>query len=98
MSDTSGSTSAWYDGRNRKAQESKVINGAGTFVTQWGYNSADLQTSMTYPADASGNLGETVSTSYTQTLLTTLATAGGALGSLSLVSKAYYDAAGRLVD
>lgn len=35
-------------------------SGLGTFVTQYTYNSADLPLSMRYPADASGNLGETV--------------------------------------
>jgi YD repeat-containing protein len=41
MSDGSGSASWSYDSRGRMTQETKIITGSGTFVTQWGYNSAD---------------------------------------------------------
>ncbi len=40
------------------------ITGSGTFVTQWGYNSADLVSSMVYPGGNGGQTGETVSYAY----------------------------------
>ena len=65
MTDSSGSTTWTYDARGRITQEAKVISGAGTFNTAWTYDSADLQTTIQYPADNNGNLGEIVTTNYT---------------------------------
>jgi YD repeat-containing protein len=42
MEDASGSTSWDYDSRGRVTKETKTISNSGTFVSQWGYNSADL--------------------------------------------------------
>jgi len=49
MSDGSGSTTWEYDERGRVRKESKTINGAGTFITQWTYDALDRVKSMTYP-------------------------------------------------
>ena len=55
MIDGSGATVWTYDSRGRKTNESKQIftDDAGTqvqtFSTGWGYNSADMPVSMTYP-------------------------------------------------
>jgi RHS repeat-associated protein len=69
MSDGSGSTSWTYDGRGRMTQESKAITGSGTFVTQWGYNSADLPTWVKYPANNSSGVGEQVNYTYLPQML-----------------------------
>jgi RHS repeat-associated protein len=91
MSDGSGSTSWTYDARGRMTQESKAITGSGTFKTQWGYNSADLVSTMTYPADASGNAGEVVTYTYlSQMLLDTVS------GTSTYVYNTDYDPAGRV--
>ncbi|MGB2771226.1 MAG: hypothetical protein WBF31_02790, partial [Anaerolineae bacterium] len=48
---------AWtYDARGRVTQESRVINGTGggTFVTQWGYDSADRPMWQKYPGGNGG--------------------------------------------
>ena len=64
MQDGSGWTAWSYDARGRITQESKTITGSGTFVTQWGYNSADQVTWMKYPANNTGGIGEQVSYTY----------------------------------
>ena len=91
MSDGSGSTNWIYDNRGRITQETKVITGSGTFKTSWGYNSADLVSSMNFPGDAGGNPGEPVSFSYLpQMLLDTV------IGTSTYVKNTDYDAAGRV--
>jgi RHS repeat-associated protein len=90
MTDPSGSTSWTYDARGRLTQESKVISGSGTFLTQWAYNAADQVTSMTYPGGNAGQAGEVVSYAYhLQGALNTLT------GGNSYVTGTSYDAAGR---
>jgi RHS repeat-associated protein/uncharacterized repeat protein (TIGR01451 family) len=61
MTDASGSTSWLYDGRGRVITATQVISsaGGGTFVTAWGYDSADRLRTLTYPD------GEVVTTTYT---------------------------------
>jgi hypothetical protein len=88
-------SSAWsYDRRGRLTQESKVISGSGTFITQYGYNSAEGVSWMKYPANNSGGVGEQVSYTYlpqggVQNVL-------GA-GPYYYLQRADYDAAGRMV-
>ena len=71
---------AWsYDARGRTVQESKVISGTGggTFVTQWGYDSADRPLWMKYPGGSGGQIGEQVHYAYTtQGLLDTVCSNG----------------------
>ena len=69
MIDSSGRSMWTYDNRGRMIREQKVITNSETFVTQWGYNSADLVSTMTYPGDASGNTGEVVNYSYLNQML-----------------------------
>ncbi|MFZ1402242.1 MAG: RHS repeat domain-containing protein, partial [Anaerolineae bacterium] len=79
MSDSSGSASWTYDGRGRVTQESKAINGTGggTFVTQWGYDSADRPLWMKYPGGSASQIGEQVHYAYTtQGLLNTVRSNG----------------------
>jgi RHS repeat-associated protein len=69
------------------------VNGSGTFLTQWGYNSADALAWMRYPADSSGSQGELVFYAYnTQMALNSLA------GSYPYVMGTQYDAAGRVTE
>ena len=66
MLDASGHSMWAYDARWRLIREEKVvlnING-GTFVTRWGYNSADLPTWMKYPLNNIEGEGETVHNTY----------------------------------
>ena len=91
MTDGSGSTTWTYDSRGRMTQESKVISGSGTFVTQYTYNSADLPVTMRYPANASGGLGETVTTTYLPQKLV-----NSVIGTNTYVKSSTYDAAGRV--
>jgi RHS repeat-associated protein len=75
-------------------QESKVITGSGTFKTQWGYNSADMVNSMTYPGDNNNNntyAGEVVSYSYLKQMLV-----DSVSGTSIYVQHTDYDAAGRV--
>jgi RHS repeat-associated protein len=91
MTDPSGSTTWTYDARGRMTQESKTVTGAGTFVTQWHYNSADDVTWMKYPGGNASQVGEQVSFSYLpQDLIDTV------IGSTTYVKGSTYDAAGRL--
>ena len=64
MTDGSGSTAWKYDARGRVSEETKTVTGSGTFMTQWGYNSADLVAWMKYPADNLGNVGEQLFYAY----------------------------------
>jgi len=91
MVDVSGSTTWDYDARGRMTQETKAITGSGTFVTQWGYNSADLNTWMKYPANNASGVGEQVNFTYlNQMLLDTV------IGTNTYVYNTDYDAAGRV--
>ena len=93
MTDGSGSTSWTYDSRGRMTQETKTITGSGTFVTQWGYNSADLLTTMTYPANNSSGTGETVTFTYlNQMMLDTVYKDANTY----YVNNTDYDSAGRV--
>jgi RHS repeat-associated protein len=93
MEDATGSTTWAYDIRGRLEEEIKHITGAGTFLTSWRYNAADMIISMTYPGGNEGQPGEQVTYEYHPQ---------GALDSLSSSDGIYlqssgYDAAGRLV-
>ena len=91
MGDGSGSTSWTYDSRGRMTQETKVVTGSGTFVTQWGYNSADLMTWLKYPADNNSGEGETVNYTYQPQMLI-----NSVIGTNTYVYSTDYDAAGRV--
>ena len=91
MTDASGSSAWTYDTRGRLATESKVITSAGTFKTSWGYNSADLMTSMTYPGGTAGQAGEVVTLGYNSRMLL-----NSVIGASSYVSSTSYDPAGRI--
>jgi RHS repeat-associated protein len=91
MEDGSGFTTWTYDSRGRVKTESKTITGSGTFLTQWGYNAADLPTQMIYPGGSSGQAGEEVDYTYNaQMALDTV------IGADHYVSGTSYDAAGRV--
>jgi RHS repeat-associated protein len=85
MIDDSGSTSWTYDARGRVTEESKTINGAGTFVTAYDYNALDQVENMTYPD------GEVVHHDYNSRALL-----AGLSGSDSYVEEITYDAPGRV--
>jgi YD repeat-containing protein len=86
MSDGSGSASWTYDTRGRMISESKTITGGGTFNSSWTYNSADLQTGMTYPVD-----GEVVNYTYNSRMLL-----DSVIGTSTYISSTTYDAAGQI--
>ncbi|HKZ54828.1 MAG TPA: RHS repeat-associated core domain-containing protein, partial [Anaerolineales bacterium] len=87
MHDGSGATAWAYDARGRTVEETKAIDGAGTFVSGWAYDSADRIVSMTYPD------GEVVSYSYhPQGAVDGVSSALG-----TYVQGTSYDAAGRIV-
>ncbi len=91
MTDGSGSTSWTYDSRGSMTQESKTITGSGTFVTQWGYNSADQPIWMKYPANNTSGIGEQVNYTYLpQMLLDTV------IGTSTYVYNTDYDATSRV--
>ncbi len=93
MNDGSGSTSWTYDNRGRVTQEIKVIGDTESFKTLWGYNSADMVSSMTYPASNNGTTGEVVTFSYLrQMLLDTV------IGTNTYVLNSNYEAAGRITE
>ncbi|MFZ2095400.1 MAG: RHS repeat-associated core domain-containing protein [Anaerolineales bacterium] len=91
MVDISGSTTWDYDSRGRLIKETKAITGSGTFVTRWGYNSADLTTWIKYPANNSSGEGEQVNFSYLRQMLLDTVT-----GTNTYVYNTDYDAAGRV--
>ncbi|HOU12682.1 MAG TPA: hypothetical protein PKZ84_06165 [Anaerolineae bacterium] len=97
MSDTlSGNNAAWtYDERGRVTQETKVINGGGTFKTQWGYDSLDRVTWMKYPSDNTGGVGEQIT--YTYTTQGLLNSVSSSLNPYPYLQSTAYDAAGRMV-
>jgi RHS repeat-associated protein len=63
-------------------------------VTQWGYNSAGLVTSMKYPGGNAGEIGEEVSYAYNSQM--TLNSLFSATNSYYYVQKTAYDAEGRI--
>ncbi len=87
MTDGSGSASWTYDARGRITQESKAINGAGTFVTSMTYDAADRVRTLTYPDN------EVVSNSYSDPrgLLNSVA------GTNTYVSGSSYNALGQIL-
>ncbi len=91
MIDSSGSTAYFYeDGRGRLTRESKVIDGGGTFVTQWSYDALDRVETMTYPGGSGGQSGEVVTTTHnTQGLPATVT------GDAAYVDGADYNALGQ---
>jgi uncharacterized protein RhaS with RHS repeats len=64
LDDGSGYTTWSYDARGRLIREIKSITGGGTFVTQWGYDSADQVLWMKYPGGKDGQEGEQVNFAY----------------------------------
>jgi RHS repeat-associated protein len=94
MTDGSGSTAWTYDSRGRVTQESKVITGSGTYVTQYTYNSANQVVTMRYPADNAGGLGETLTMAYNAQ--NTIKNVLSNTNSYYYLEQAFYDAAGRI--
>jgi len=66
MSDAPGNTSWGYDARGQVITQTVTVNTriTNTFKTEWGYNSAGLQTFMKYPTDNTGGKIEQVDYSY----------------------------------
>ena len=95
MYDASISTSWTYNPRGQVTSETQTITNGGTFLTQWGYNNADLVTSMTYPLDFSGDSGEKVTYGYNDRML--LASVSGTSNYATMDQPTDYDAAGRLL-
>jgi RHS repeat-associated protein len=91
MTDASGSAFWTYDTRGRMTKETKTVSGAGTFVTQWGYNSADNVIWMKYPGGNASQTGEQVNFTYLpQNLINTV------IGSTTYIKGSTYDATARL--
>ncbi|MBV6396390.1 MAG: hypothetical protein HFACDABA_01988 [Anaerolineales bacterium] len=84
MTDASGSASWNYDSRGRLVKEAKTISGQ-SFVTEWGYNSADLPTWMKYPD------GEVVTFGYNNSMLPVSVT-----GASAYAQSIAYDSASRM--
>jgi YD repeat-containing protein len=85
---------ATYDARNRLTQQQWVINGVGTFHTDYALNEADQRTSLTYPGGTGGQQGEVVSYQYNAVgQLTTVSGSG-----VQYVSSATYNAQGQLTE
>jgi len=91
MTDGSGSTTWTYDTRGRVTKETKVINGGGTFVTQWGYDAMDRVKWMKYPSGNTGGTGEQVNYTYAAN-----GALNSAIGTSTYVQSTTYDAAGRV--
>jgi RHS repeat-associated protein len=91
MQDASGSTTWEYDARNRLIEQTRDVTNMGVYTLAWEYDSANQVTSVFYPGDEQGGLGEELTYTYTpQETLATLA------GLAEYVSSASYDSAGRL--
>lgn len=85
MDDASGETEWLYDKRGRVTKETKTILGTD-YETEWGYNNADMITSMIYPD------GETVYSTYNSRMqVDNVASLSGTYASSIL-----YDSAGRM--
>jgi RHS repeat-associated protein len=93
MSDSSGETRWVFDARRRMSQEIKRINGSGTFVTQWAYDSADQVVVMSYPGDNLGGVGERLSHNYYPQ--SALRYVYSQTNNYYYLQQAVYDAAGR---
>ena len=74
QSDASDRSMWTYDTRGRLTREQKVVGTTDRFLTQWGYNSADLTTQMTYPGGNNYQAGEVVSFTYHPQILLNTAT------------------------
>jgi YD repeat-containing protein len=98
MQDSSEVITWTYDRRGQTLQETKFVSPtasstlSGTFVTQWGYNSADLVTYMKYPVGNTGQVGEGVSYTYTAQMGLSQVTSGA-----FVYAQNSYDEAGRMV-
>jgi hypothetical protein len=64
MSDATSSVAWVFDERGCTILETCTVTGVGSFLTQWTYNSADLQTWVVYPGDNRGGVGEQVYSTY----------------------------------
>lgn len=84
MTDASGSTSWTYDQRGQVTQETRVIDGAGTFVTGYTYDAAGRVDEMTYPD------GEAVVNTYNKQGLESL------VGNTTYVEDVIYNALGQM--
>lgn len=94
MSDASGTTAWNYDPRGQKISETRtIVESLGTFSTAWSYNSAGQLSSIQYPADNSGGLGEVVNYAYHPQLALTSVSNGGTTWYVKSTS---YDSAGRV--
>jgi RHS repeat-associated protein len=92
MTDGSGAASWRFDIRGRLVREVRTVTGAGTYATEWGYNSADLQVWMRYPGGDSGEAGEQVDFSYLPQ--ESLSSVTSSLG--TYIGRTDYDASGRI--
>ena len=95
MYDASGSTSWTYDARGQVTSETQTITNGGTFLTQWGYNNADLVTSMIYPD------GEVVTNDYNSQMLpakvyNNMGTPNNLSDDINYAQSILYDSAGRV--
>jgi RHS repeat-associated protein len=88
MNDASGSTAWEYDIRGRVTKETKSITGHSAFVTEYGYNTADLMTWMKYPDN------EIVNYTYNSRMM--LQSASSLMGTYA--SSIQYDSAGRMTN
>jgi RHS repeat-associated protein len=93
MLDSSGRSMWTFDSRGRLIREQKVVDGTGggTFVTRWGYNSADMMSWSKYPSNNNKGEGEMVNYTYLpQMMLDSVS------GTSTYVYNTDYDAAGRV--
>jgi RHS repeat-associated protein len=87
MSVSGGDYTSWnYDIRGRVTSENKQIPGGGQFTTSYTYNSADLQTSTTYPD------GEVVNFTYNNQMLL-----NSVIGTSTYVQSTAYDSSSRII-
>jgi hypothetical protein len=105
MVDPVGTTEWEFDARGRVITETRQIEPTGeitqtlTFVTQWGYNSADGLEWMQYPGGSDGSQGETVTFDYNaQMMLDSLTGDVPAVTGTTYIDSTTYDAAGRVVE
>ena len=91
MDDSSGFTTWSYDSRGRVIETYQSVTDSGNFITQWGYNSADLPVWMRYPLDNAEHLGETVNFTYNPQMLL-----DRVYGTDTYVDDTWYDPAGRV--
>jgi len=94
MVDAAGIAAWKYDERGRVITETRTITNTGTFVTQWGYNSADQVDWMKYPGGNNREVGEQVSYSYDNRM--SLERLYSDTNSYYYLQGTRYDAAGRV--